>query len=115
MHRRPAGKPHAGLWEFPGGKVELSEIPVKALIRELSEELGIEIETGACIPSCFAESRPQSGEPGIVILLYKVERWTGEPQALEGGEIAWYTPEKIAKLAKPPLDESLAANLFGRT
>ncbi len=113
MHRRPAGKHHAGLWEFPGGKVELSEFPVKALLRELREEIGIEADEAACRPAGFAETGHSDSERGIVILLYSLDRWRGEPQALEGGRIGWFTPDEVRALSKPPLDEVLAETLLG--
>lgn len=112
MQCRPAGKHHAGLWEFPGGKVELSEVPVKALLRELREEIGVEGNECACRPAAFAETAPSDSEPGIVILLYRLEYWRGEPQALEGGRISWFTPDEVRALAKPPLDETLAEALL---
>ncbi len=112
MHKRPEGKHHGGLWEFPGGKVEPSETPVESLVRELSEELGITLRTEACRPVCFAEDKRQAGKATIVIFLYKIARWDGEPQALEGGGIGWYTPEEIARLDMPPLDRDLLAGLF---
>ncbi len=112
MHRRPLEKHHGGLWEFPGGKVEDAELPVKSLVRELHEELGISIQPDDCTPLGFAEERRSSERNPIVILLYKVRSWTGEPQALEGGRIDWFTPEQIDELAKPPLDCELASGLF---
>ena len=112
MHRRPQGKHHAGLWEFPGGKVEPDEIPKKSLTRELHEELGVVCHPGKCEPVAFAESEPEDAIPAIVILLYKVSGWEGIPAALEGGEIGWFTPQDIALLAKPPLDVKLASLLF---
>ncbi len=112
MHQRPLEKHHGGLWEFPGGKVEDTEIPVKALLRELREELGIEALESACTPVGFAEDRDPVARSSIVILLYKIDAWQGDPQALEGGRVGWFTPEEIALLDKPPLDQELAARLF---
>lgn len=87
MHRRPEGKHHAGLWEFPGGKVETAEIPVDALVRELAEELGIRCLAEDCTPASFAETGDDDAGPLIVILLYIVAHWEGEPLALEGGAV----------------------------
>ena len=115
MHRRPYEKHHGGLWEFPGGKVEDAEFPVKALIRELNEELGIAVREEACVPVGFAEERPpETGGRAIVILLYKVTAWDGEPEALEGEGLGWFTSAEIDSLAKPPLDSELAAQLFAK-
>lgn len=112
MHRRPEGKHHAGLWEFPGGKVEVAEMPAAALVRELAEELGITCTPEACVPAGFAETTGDHGGPALVIMLYRIDQWEGEPQALEGGAVGWFSPEEIAALPKPPLDEALAARLF---
>ncbi len=112
MHRRPEGKHHAGLWEFPGGKVEAAEMPVDALVRELAEELGIRCQAEDCTPAGFAETGPDNAGPPIVILLYTVARWDGEPSALEGGAVAWFTPAEALALPKPPLDVKLARALF---
>lgn len=115
LHRRPLEKHHGGLWEFPGGKVEDTEIPVKSLIRELKEELGIAIEPADCEPVGFAEDRSGEAQNPIVILLYKVRAWTGEPQALEGEGIGWFTPQRIDELDTPPLDRLLAEQLFAKS
>lgn len=112
MHRRPYEKHHGGLWEFPGGKVEPLEMPVDSLARELSEELGIAIDTASCRPAGFAETRGEEGGPPIVILLYTIGSWEGAPSALEGGRIEWFTAEQVRALDKPPLDRDLAAQLF---
>jgi len=111
MQRRPAEKPHGGLWEFPGGKVEHDEMPVKALIRELREELGIGISESDCSPAAFAETRDPTADRPIVILLYILRAWRGVPRSLEGGRINWFTHSSIARLDKPPLDRELAAKL----
>jgi 8-oxo-dGTP diphosphatase len=112
MHRRPPGKHHAGLWEFPGGKIEPDEMPLESLIRELDEELGIACDPLCCTPVNFAAGDADDSAKAIVILLYTVTRWSGEPQALEGGDVGWFTPNEIAGLAKPPLDVALAERLF---
>jgi len=112
MHRRPAGKHHAGLWEFPGGKVEPGEMPRESLVRELAEELGIACRSEALAPVAFAESAPLDGERALVILLYTLGTWDGEPRALEGGAVQWFTAAEALALAKPPLDIALAAQFF---
>ena len=113
MHRRPAHKHHGGLWEFPGGKVETGENPRDALVREIEEELGLALAADSLHPAGFAEEFdvPQ-GRSAIVIMLYK-SAWDGRPvAALEGGEVAWYTPAEVGALDKPPLDVELARGLF---
>ena len=112
MHRRPEEKHHGGLWEFPGGKVETGENPAQALIREIREELGISLAAADLAPVCFAQEEGDSRLRPIVILLYTCARWQGEPEALEGGAIAWFESDEVAGLDKPPLDIRLAAGLF---
>ena len=112
MHKRPLEKAHGGLWEFPGGKIEPYEIPTQSLIRELREELGIEVRETDCEPATFAQGWSEDGARPIVILLYKVRAWEGVPACLEGGAIEWCSPQRIADLPKPALDQQLAAQLF---
>ena len=112
MHRRALHKQHGGLWEFPGGKVETGESLASALCRELEEELGIEVDEEALIPAAFAESTGLEGSRPIVILLYRIDRWAGEPVAIEGEEIGWFDPKIIYELDKPPLDSELARQLL---
>jgi 8-oxo-dGTP diphosphatase len=112
MHQRPLGKMHGGLWEFPGGKIEGAEIPSEALARELSEELGIAVLPGCCAPAGFAEEAPNPSRPSIVLMLYIIDTWHGDPQALEGGRIGWFTPQECLALPMPPLDRELAERLF---
>lgn len=112
MQKRPEGKRHAGLWEFPGGKVESGENPRFALVRELSEELGIAIEPAAITPAAFAEHEADSEGPAIVILLYMVPCWAGDPQSLEGCETGWFDVDEARNLPKPELDRQLLASLI---
>jgi 8-oxo-dGTP diphosphatase len=112
MHRRPPSKHHAGLWEFPGGKVEPHEMPIEALVRELNEELGIACDPASCTPAAFAETTASGTPRAIVILLYTISRWRGVPLALEGGEVGWFTVQELRALAKPPLDILLCEQLF---
>ena len=114
MHKRPPEKHHGGLWEFPGGKVEPTETPVNALVREIAEELGIAVQPENLMPCCFAQEDSQVGPRPIVILLYTCTRWDGDAAALEGGEVAWFAPEMIGELDKPPLDVELAAQLLAK-
>ena len=114
MHRRPFAKQHGGLWEFPGGKVEVSEKPPESLVRELQEELGIKVVGTDLVPLTFAQSEAETDQISIVILLYRIDVWQGDPQALEGEGIGWFTPDEVMELDKPPLDVELAARLFAK-
>jgi 8-oxo-dGTP diphosphatase len=112
MQRRPAGKAHAGLWEFPGGKVEPGESAELALARELEEELGIIVAAADLAPLAFA-SVP-AGARSLLLLLYVCDRWHSEPQALEADALTWRHPADLRDLPMPPADVPLVAALQAR-
>lgn len=115
MQRRPRGKQHGGLWEFPGGKVEAGETPEISAIREIEEELGITISSEALVPLTFAANSMgdrSAGDRPIVILLYICRVWIGQPQCLDGAELCWIAPAGILELDMPPLDRPLARTLI---
>ncbi|MEG3175630.1 (deoxy)nucleoside triphosphate pyrophosphohydrolase [Sphingomonas sp. RB3P16] len=102
VQRRPAGKALAGLWEFPGGKVECDETPEAALVRELREELGITVAEAALEALTFA-SAPLA-DRHLLLLLYLCRGWNGTPRALDADAIAWHVPGELRTLAMPPAD-----------
>ena len=104
-------KRHAGLWEFPGGKVESEETPSLALCREVAEELAIELAEDALEPAGFAEEPAADGRPALVLFLYTCVRWRGEPAAREGQVWGWFTLQQAARMAMPPMDRALLARL----
>ena len=111
VQRRPAGKAHAGLWEFPGGKVEPGERAADALARELHEELAITVDPAALVPTGFAVG--MTGGRELVLLLHVARRWSGEPVALAADALAWRRPDDLAALAMPTADRTLVAQLAG--
>ncbi|SMF73339.1 (deoxy)nucleoside triphosphate pyrophosphohydrolase [Allosphingosinicella indica] len=102
LQRRPEGKPMAGLWEFPGGKVDPGELPEAALARELDEELGIAVDPAALSPATFASARV--GGRHMILLLYILREWRGEPVALHASDLDWVRPGEMQALAMPPAD-----------
>jgi len=107
--KRPPGRPIAGLWEFPGGKVEQGEEPEEALIRELKEELGIEIAKADLEPLTFASHAYPDFH--LLMPLYRCSRWRGTLAAQEGQELRWVRPEELAGYDMPPADEPLKVAL----
>ncbi|MCK6451692.1 MAG: (deoxy)nucleoside triphosphate pyrophosphohydrolase [Alphaproteobacteria bacterium] len=107
LARRPAGKPMAGLWEFPGGKVDEGETPERALIRELREELGIDVSESCLAPFTFASHRYT--EFHLLMPLYVCRVWKGTVVPHEGQELAWVEPARLADYPMPPADRPLVA------
>ena len=105
--QRPEGKKLAGLWEFPGGKVEPGERPEQALIRELQEELGIDVAESCLAPLTFASHAYE--EFHLLMPLYVCRRWMGQVVGAEGQAIAWVRPLKLKDYPMPPADEPLVA------
>ena len=107
--KRPPGCPLAGLWEFPGGKVEAGESPEHALCRELAEELGIEIAADDLAPLTFASHAYPDFH--LLMPLFLCSRWRGALTPQEGQELAWVRPAELASYDMPPADEPLKAVL----
>jgi 8-oxo-dGTP diphosphatase len=106
---RPAGKTLAGLWEFPGGKVEGGERPEEALIRELDEELGITVREACLAPLTFASHAYETFH--LLMPLYVCRRWEGTVMAREGQKLAWVRPNRLRDYPMPPADIPLIAHL----
>ncbi len=109
LARRPEGRPMAGLWEFPGGKVGDGETPEAALIRELAEELGIDVSASCLAPFTFASHRYDDFH--LLMPLYLCRVWEGTVTAREGQELAWVRPQRLADRPMPPADRPLVAML----
>jgi 8-oxo-dGTP diphosphatase len=107
--QRPEGKPMAGLWEFPGGKVELSERPEECLIRELNEELDIAVSEACLAPLTFASHAYPDFH--LLMPLYVCRRWEGTVRAMEGQRLAWVRPNRLRDYEMPPADLPLISHL----
>lgn len=105
VQQRPEGTAMAGLWEFPGGKIEPGETPEAALIRELDEELGIVVDHACLAPACFA-SEPL-GDRHLLLLVYALRKWQGVPVAQHATALRWVRPTELYGLAMPPADRPL--------
>lgn len=110
LAERPAGKSMAGLWEFPGGKVEANERPEDTLIRELKEELGITVSEPCLAPLTFASHVYPDFH--LLMPLYICRRWEGLVTPLEGQRLAWVKPNRLRDYKMPPADEPLVAHLM---
>jgi len=109
LAQRPPGKPMAGLWEFPGGKVESGERPEDSLIRELKEELGIVVREACLAPLTFASHAYP--EFHLLMPLFVCRRWDGMVTPREGQRLAWVRPNRLREYPMPPADEPLIAHL----
>ncbi len=107
--QRPEGKSMAGLWEFPGGKVEADETPEATLIRELDEELGIDTWQSCLAPFTFASHTYDDFH--LLMPLYVCRKWEGIPRALEHQALKWVRPSKLSDYDMPPADAPLIAML----
>jgi 8-oxo-dGTP diphosphatase len=110
LTRRPQGKTMAGLWEFPGGKVEPDELPERSLIRELKEELGIDVTEACLAPLTFASHAYTDFH--LLMPLWVCRRWEGIVTAQEGQELKWVRPQRLREFPMPPADEPLIPHLI---
>ena len=102
LAQRPAGKQMAGLWEFPGGKIEPGETPEAALIRELDEELGIDTAESCLAPLTFASHAYEDFH--LLMMVFVCRKWSGAARPIEGGDLAWVRPARLRDYEMPPAD-----------
>ena len=110
LAQRPVGRSMAGLWEFPGGKLEPGESPEGCIIRELREELGIEVSASCLAPLTFASHAYEKFH--LLMPLYVARRWEGTVMPLEGQKLVWARLNELRSYEMPPADEPLVAMLF---
>ncbi len=110
LAQRPEGKSMAGLWEFPGGKLDPGETPEAALVRELREELGIEVSPPCLAPLTFASH--DHGGFHLLMPLYVCRKWRGLARPLEGQQLAWVEKQRLRDYPMPPADAPLVAHLL---
>ena len=107
LSQRPSGKSMAGLWEFPGGKIENGEVPEEALIRELKEELGIDTWSSCLAPLSFASHSYEDFH--LLMPVFVCRKWVGSPTPMEGQALKWVNRDKLKDYPMPPADIPMIA------
>ena len=110
LQQRPVHKRHGGLWEFPGGKVEVTENPREALCRELAEELAVAVLPEHCEPLLLAD---EAGEGPVVLMLYRIAVWQGVPESQEGCELRWIRQDEATEMPLAPMDRDFLSRISG--
>jgi len=109
LQQRAPGRHLAGLWEFPGGKLEEQELPEEGLVRELREELAIDVDPAELVPLTFASAK--SVDRHLLLLLYVCRTWKGAPRPLDASALKWLRPAEMDGREMPPADEPFIAVL----